>query len=202
MGYRGGVLAPLYQPELAERAVFEMVDDGVHAMMGYAVEATPVNENPFSSPGRAPGTLRKRWRLRPDLIPGSRRGSPSLTAEFENWDPIAPFVENDTRPHIIRPRLDRAPASVIATKTPRRMGDDPQAALTWLTVGGRRVFAREVKHPGTTGAHMTLKAAARMDVEFRHVLGPALERWRKRAVRAGMKGQPRGGLPGTGGLAL
>jgi hypothetical protein len=135
------------------------------------------------------------------LTPGSRRGSPALTAEFENWDPIARFVEDDTRPHIIRPRLDRAPASVIATRKPRRMGDDPQAALTWLTVGGRRVFAREVKHPGTTGHHMVLRAAARMDVEMVHVLHPALERWRKRAERAGRRGQGRGS-PGPGGLVL
>lgn len=200
--YHGGSLEPLYQPHLAEEACFEMVHDGVKATMGFAVEYTPVNTNPFSSPGRKPGTLRSRWRLREDLKPGTRRGSPTLTAEYENWDPIAVFVENDTRPHEIRPRLDRAPASVIATGKPRRMGGDPQAAVTWLTIGGRRVFAHVVKHPGTTGHHMTLKAAARGEVEFPHLMKPALDRWAKRAVRAGRKGQPSGLLPGTGGLAL
>lgn len=196
MGYSGGTLAPLYEPDLVHNAMFEMVHDGVHAMMGYAVEATPINENPFSSPGRKPGTLRGRWRLRPDVIPGTRRGYPTLTAEFENWDPIAPFVENDTRAHEIRPRADRAAASVIATKNPRRMGNDPQAALTWLTIGGRRVFARVVKHPGTTGAHMTTKAAVRAEIEFTHLLHSALERWAKRAVRAGQRAQARARIPG------
>jgi hypothetical protein len=196
MGYSGGVLAPLYQPELVEVAMFDMVHDGVRATMQFAVEYTPINENPFSSPGRKPGSLADAWRLRPDLIPGTRRGNKTLTAEYENPDPIAPFVENDTRPHLIKPRLDRRPASVVATKRPRRMGDDPQAALTWLTIGGVRVFARVVKHPGTTGHHMTTRAAARAEAEFPHLMRPALEKWRKRAIRQGMKNQPKVKIPG------
>jgi hypothetical protein len=107
-------------------------------------------------------------------------------------------VENDTRPHLIRPRLDRFPASVIATKKPRRMGDDPQAALTWLTINGVRVFAKVVKHPGTTGHHMTLRAATRAEVDMHRICNPALQRWKTRAIRQARRNQPRVTIPGGG----
>lgn len=185
MGYTGGELAPLFDPELATSATREMAEDGRDAMMGFAVEYTPVSENPFSSPGRPPGTLKRRWRKVGPALKTLARGATGFRAEFENWDPIAPFVENDTRPHEIRPRADRAPASVLATHKPRRMGDDPQAAITFrVWPSGVRVFARVVHHPGTTGAHMTLKAATRAEAEFDRLCQPALERWAKRQVRA------------------
>jgi hypothetical protein len=198
MAYHGGLLAPLYVPSLASDAAREMAEDGREATMGYAAEFTPVNTNPFSSPGRAPGTLKAAWRKRGPITRGVRRAHPAYTGEYENPDPIAPFVENDTRAHLIRPRLDRAPASVVATKKPRRMGDDPQAALTWLTIGGVRVFARVVKHPGTTGQHMTLRAAARAEVEMRRICQPALSAWAKRAVRGAIKANAGRRIPGGG----
>jgi hypothetical protein len=199
MPYSGGSLAPMYEPHLATEAVFEMVHDGVKATMGFAQEFTPINENIENAKGRKPGTLRSRWRLRDDLEPGMKRGYPSLTAYYENWDPVAPFVENDTRPHIIRPRLDRAPATTIATRKPRRMGDDPQARLRFV-IGGRVVYAREVKHPGTTGHHMVLKASARATVEFEHLMLPAARRWARKAQEHAKAHLPKGAIPGTGGL--
>lgn len=196
MAYHGGVLQPLFDPSLAGEAAYKMAEDGRTATMGYAADATPINTNPFSSPGRRPGTLRDAWRKRGPIKRGSQRAYPAYTGEYENPDPIAEFVENDTRPHLIRPSLKRAPASVIATKKPRRMGDDPQAALTWLTIGGVRVFARVVKHPGTTGHHMTLKAGARAEVEMHRICQPALTIWAKRAVRGARKANASRRIPG------
>lgn len=50
----------------------------------------------------------------------------------------APMVESGTRPHVIRPR---------------------RAKILAFTVGGTRVFARAVNHPGTKGAQMFAKGA-------------------------------------------
>jgi hypothetical protein len=181
MGYEGGRLEPLFTPELVDRTLREMAKDGQDALYRYAQEFTPVNENPFSSPGRKPGTLRSRWR-KLELEHTVARAAPALTGRVENTDPIAPFVENDTRPHIIRPRLDRAPASVIATRRPRRLGDDPQASLRFVTIGGMVIYARVVHHPGTTGHHMMLKALTRVEVEFSGLMLPALIRWKIRQL--------------------
>jgi hypothetical protein len=49
----------------------------------------------------------------------------------------APFVENDTAPHIIRPR---------------------RAQVLRFRVGGRVVYAKIVHHPGTKGQHFLAKA--------------------------------------------
>lgn len=198
MAYHGGELRPLFNPGIAEQAARRMATEGRVHTMGYARDATPVNENPFSSPGRKPGTARASWRLRGPVRRHSMRGYPAYTGEYENTDPIAPFIENDTRAHLIKPRLDRAPASTIATKKPRRMGEDPQAALTWLTIGGRRVFAKVVKHPGTTGHHMTLKASARAELEMGVICQPALDWWAKRAVREARKINSQHRIPGGG----
>jgi hypothetical protein len=160
MVYHGGLLAPLFDPSLAEAAAHEMAEDGRVATMGYAAEFTPVNTNPFSSPGRKPGTLKAGWRKRGPITrgvaarlsrptPGSTRTPIRLR---HSWT-TTPGRTSSGRGWTARPRASSRPSK------PRRMGDDPQAALTWLTIGGVRVFARVVKHPGTTGHHMVLRAA-------------------------------------------
>jgi len=55
---------------------------------------------------------------------------------FVVWPNVeyAPFVEEDTRPHIIRPVRAQA--------------------LRWFGVYGEPIFAQEVKHPGTEGQHV------------------------------------------------
>lgn len=171
MAYKGGTLAPLYDPGLVPRALREMAHDGGEAYKSYAEDATPHNYNPFSSPEREPGTLAKRWvasRPHKDVA----RGQPALTVDVWNWDPIAGFVENDTRPHEIRPKLA---GGVLVFR---------------LWPWGTLVHAKVVKHPGTTGWHMTLKAANRVAIHFEALMEPALIRWSKRAVRAGRKAQP------------
>lgn len=58
-----------------------------------------------------------------------------------NTAPHAGFIEEGTSPHIIRPRR----ASILA-----------------FDVGGRRVFAREVHHPGTRAHHVVREALMRL----------------------------------------
>jgi len=164
MAYVGDLIAPLFTPSLASECALEMAEAGGDALLDYAIEATPVNYNPFSSPDRLPGTLKSRWRK---TMPEFRvvRGSPAYEVRAENHDPIAPFVENDTRPHVIRPK-------------------NPGGALSFrLWPTGERVTVGGVKHPGTTGWHMTLKATNRLEVEFETVMDPPVTRWAKRQER-------------------
>lgn len=66
-------------------------------------------------------------------------------------DPVnyTPMVEEGTRAHEIRPRA----AKVLA-----------------FSVGGSKVFARRVRHPGTRGAHMFQRAAAQLRTEAPRVV--------------------------------
>jgi hypothetical protein len=192
MAYKGERLRPLFDPALASSTTRRMADRGTDAMMEHAVEATPVNQRIFSAEvepslhgvpgGRRPGTLRSRWERLGPVLRDVARGQPAYTGRFHNWDPIAIFVEHDTRPHEIRPRADRAAASVVATGKPRKTGDAARLRFR-LWPGGQIVYAAVVKHPGTTGQHMTLKAAGAVERDFGAVMEPELVRWAKTAVR-------------------
>src|SRR5688572_14978711 len=66
--------------------------------------------------GRKPGTLKDSWYQTPLERSKTPTGLPRRAKEVQTDDPIAPHVEWPTQPHWIRPRPDRAPASVIATQ--------------------------------------------------------------------------------------
>lgn len=74
--------------------------------------------------GRLRRSVNGRIDTRGDVVKGT------LTVGMPSY---ARFVEEGTRPHVIRPRRARALA---------------------FTVGGRTVIVRRVNHPGTKGAHM------------------------------------------------
>lgn len=128
--------------------------------------------------GRMPGTLKASWE-RTDVdrtvAPG---GTPRFEGEAFTRDPIGPLVEHPTRPHLIRPRVDRAPASVTATGRPRRGGADPQAALRYVNAHGRVVYAREVHHPGTEGTHMMRDSIMEVEATWEARIGAEeMRRW-------------------------
>lgn len=85
-----------------------------------------------------------------ELIPGN---PPKLACG--NTSPIAIYVEEDTRPHVIRPK----PAGRRSFTNPTRPG-----ALRWFDPPGggegSAVFAREVHHPGTAGQHIVRDAVS------------------------------------------
>lgn len=135
---------------------------------------------------RAPGTLQRSWKIRrPD---GS---TDDLALEVWTDDPIAEYVEWDTRPHIIRPKADRGPASVLAARKPRATTSDmsrppTQEELAHDVVGraalrfvehGHVIYARVVHHPGTRGAHMMAKAIADLEIEFTRIAQEEMQRW-------------------------
>lgn len=73
--------------------------------------------------GRKPGTFRDSFSYR------SKSASGSLLITFRSSDPVAPFVINGTRPHMIVPRNAKV--------------------LHFRTDAGGSVFAARVNHPGT-----------------------------------------------------
>ncbi len=80
------------------------------------------------------------------------------TLRFGNLSPVAIYVEEDTRPHVIRPK----PLGRRSFTNPDRPG-----ALRWFqgAAGGgagpaNLHFAAEVHHPGTKGQHIIRDAVS------------------------------------------
>ena len=91
---------------------------------------TPIDRSPHrDKPKRPRGTLRKSIERT-----GVERTGLAYRVRALTRDPIAPYVEFDTKPHIIRPRK-------------------PGGSLRWRSARGVH-FAGAVRHPGTKGQHM------------------------------------------------
>lgn len=124
---------------------------------------------------RPAGTLAESWEKGPVILLKDGRVTVTVFTRREE----APHVEYPTRPHVIRPRADRAPASVIRTGQPR--GDEtdatPSPALAFY-VDGRLVFAREVFHPGTQGSFMMRRAIEQVSREWKTWARRELGRYR------------------------
>jgi hypothetical protein len=162
----------------------EALHDGVRKRTPVANPPPGLTASQFAgSRGRAPGTLKASWRTGKVEKTRSATGVERRSVEEYTEDPIAPHVEWPTRPHVIRPRLDRGAASVLATGRPRRLGNDPMARLRFVTAGGRVVYAAEVHHPGTQGVHMMRDSLAALDVEWREIGVEEMERWAREQLR-------------------
>jgi hypothetical protein len=82
---------------------------------------------------RRPGTLKDSWVQQPTEELAGTRGL-RFRVVVESFDPVAPHVEWNTRPHIIRAK---------ALSVPTRSGMS---------------FPAQVQHPGTQGVHMMSRA--------------------------------------------
>lgn len=89
-----------------------------------------------------------------------RKTAGGYTGGAETDDPIAPFVEWDTRPHLIEP---------------------VRAQALHFRMGGREVFAKRVRHPGTKGAHFMARAAHQLEAEIDEMMDEELRRWAREA---------------------
>lgn len=173
-GYSRGVgytasrrLDELFPTEPLERSLARTARDTGRLIERQARRNTPVSTPPqgmargewlASRGGRRPGRMRSRWRTsEPTRTASSSGRGAQWSVTIENTDPQAVHVEYPTRPHVIRPRRDRAPASVLATGRPRKAGTDPDARLRFI-YRGRVTYAREVHHPGTQGVFMLRRA--------------------------------------------
>jgi hypothetical protein len=111
--------------------------------------------------GRPPGTLRESWRVGKVTVRGSG-GLMSIDVYTE--DPVAPDVEWDTQPHIIRPRGEGG-------------------MLRFWTRSGDVVFATIVHHPGTRGVHMLATALVEVAASWQEIGREEMERWAREQLR-------------------
>ena len=126
---------------------------------------TPVDTSAFRDPnGRKRGTLRasiKRGPITRD------RARDAYVVRVTTDDPIAEFVEWNTKPHRIRPRK---PGGTLAFRNQKT---------------GGMIFAKGVKHPGTKGAHMFALGAAKTEASVGEIARPALSAFGQMLVRGG-----------------
>ena len=82
-----------------------------------------------------------------------RAGRSGAAAEIVNRTPYARFVEYPTRAHMIRPKVGHGFVGPLKRGQSRRASTDigtHRIALRF-TIGGRVIFRRQVRHPGTPG---------------------------------------------------
>lgn len=159
-------IADLFSEEPLIRTARRIVDRCADRLLALTRELTPVAD-PDGAPtgewllarGREPGSLRRSWER--TTVIGDAEG---FRAEVLTRDPVAPFVEYPTSPHVIRPRK-------------------PDGWLRFW-VNGRLVFAKVVHHPGTRGSFMLHRAAAELRGEFAGIAREELARWKREQTRA------------------
>jgi hypothetical protein len=170
MGYVGGELADL-APTL-ERGVRRFAQSAADAE-GEELRKRMRRHTPVAKPGapeivasygssgawirarggRRPGTLRENFEA-----PGAElRSRNHYYAPVTNDDPVFDHVEYDTQPHLIRAK---------------RAG-----ALTIPTLAGM-TLRKQVRHPGTTGAHMAARGLADLAGSWQRDVG---RMWRESA---------------------
>lgn len=166
MGYKGGRLEDLVPTALDFNQLSLRIARRVQKRLAELVaEFSPVSDDPFRQfPGRLPGTLKRSWQLGHIIV-----GEDVYYVEVFTEDPVAPHVEWDTAPHRIRPK----PARVAAAAAQGR-----RAMLRWWDRNtGQMVFAHEVLHPGTSGAHMMARALDMLELEWQTIVHEELELW-------------------------
>jgi hypothetical protein len=159
-----GDLIAMFDPELSRRATYKMADAGGDWLLERVIANTPVSYTGLAlqfggfTPARTPGTLKRSWKRGP-VEPRVGGIDPGFEVKVDTHDPIAAYVEWDTRPHIIRPRT---PGGRLRFRT-------------WPT--GELVYARVVHHPGTKGQHMMSFAAHAATLNFDHIVDEPLRHW-------------------------
>ncbi len=156
MGYVGGKLAPLFEPDLAARASRRMADKGGERMTANVRERTPVDH----------GALRASIEQKLLVVFKDERGDTVYESGAETSLEYAPHIEHGTG--LWGPRAARYEIR------PKR----PDGWLRWIDSNtGKPVFAKRVLHPGSSGASMFADGVAVTEHEFESFAGPILDRW-------------------------
>lgn len=120
----------------------------------------PVAERPFRGrDDRAPGTF-KRSIERGRVERGMGVRGMTMRVQVFSEDEAGPFIEYDTRAHVIRPRK-------------------PGGRLHWRGPGGEHIFARAVQHPGTTGQHIFARGALETEAQVGEIAAPAMQAFKR-----------------------
>jgi hypothetical protein len=170
VGYTGGAIADVFEVETVNAWAHRTAERCERRLLELVKRYTPVGEPEPGQPARGVRHLRDTWEGETEVFAADHFRVTILTRS-----PIAPYVEYPTRPHIIRPRADRAPASVTATRRARGTVEQGNAALRFYA-GGRIVYAREVHHPGTQGSFMLTRALHELRAEWRVIAREELAR--------------------------
>lgn len=163
MSYRqAGSLADFGREEpwrAAQRRTVERVGDELHRRV---VEHTPVANPPpgheaewLASRKRKPGTLKDSWKVGEVTVVS---GTDTISIDVYTMDPIAPYVEWPTLPHLIMPRR-------------------PGGMLRFWTKGGDTVYATIVHHTGTKGSYMLTTAIAEVAAMWQTIGAEEMNRW-------------------------
>jgi hypothetical protein len=162
-------LQDLINPAASTAAAREMAEAGLDAFQANVRRRTPVDTDPFRDrPGRPRGFARasvERTRVRRVVLPTG----PAYRGEVFSDDDVFPFIEFDTLPHDIRPRV----AGRALRWRDRRTGDER--------------FAAVVHHPGTRGQHPFSIGALVTEAELEEVCRLALVRWERAVTRAAVR---------------
>jgi hypothetical protein len=145
-------------------------------------DRTPIGRKIDALTGRdlgPSGEARAGWYQIPVRAPSSGgRSVGSFTSGAANDIRHAGWLNDGTKRHIIMPREDRAPMSVISTRRPR--GDaqphTPEPHLRFWTKG-HLAFAKKVNHPGTRGKHMAEEGLAAADARWQVEGETRLQDW-------------------------
>ena len=177
MGYHGPKLHLLFDDRPTQKAARKLAERVSVELADATRRFTPIGPEPEpEQAGREVTHVHLHERIYPAKV--KKRGERYEAGAWTD-DDKAPFVENDTRPHIIRPRADRAAAAAAEGR---------RVALRFPGAGGEDVFAAEVHHPGTKGAHMFAKGAAEVEHRLAEIADPVL-----RDMKTELERQLRGG---------
>ena len=176
MAYRGAKLQPWFGTRPVGRACRDMASDGGSRMTELTKMNTPIDDNPYRTSRRAPGTLRRSIKKKP-LTVSVRAGNLAYQSGCESEDEVAPHVNYGTG--LWGP--NHAPYIILPKK--------PGGMLHWRDrETGESVFAAKVTHPGIRGQFMFEIGADLVLHEFDTIVRPSLDRWARVTERQNRTG--------------
>lgn len=145
--------------------------------------AQDVGKKIFADFTKTTATWSKKPRFDAEIHTGSAAGGVSIDVTTKNE--IYGYVDEGTRPHIIRPKHKRG---ILAFKTGGRAKTRPRViGSTAGRQGNKQAFAKEVHHPGTKARQFTKTISKKWQPEFRKEMDAAMKRAAKRSGHSASK---------------
>ena len=157
-------LEDMLNPDAARIAAKAMADKGGTRLMEATKLRTPIDTSYTPIPSSRPrGTAREsvqRGPVKSRIVYGSRAYEVRVFTE----DPVFPYIEWTTRPHLITPTPEHQ----------ARAAAEGRRAMLMFYAHGRIMWRPFVFHPGTQGQHPFARAAAFIQAEAAHMFGEEL----------------------------
>jgi hypothetical protein len=165
-------LEDLLNPGAAKVASRAIADKGADRLMEAVKTRTPIDTSYSPLPQSRPRGTARESVVRGPVKQRSSPIGPRYEGRVYTEDPVFPYIEWNTRPHIIRP----TPEHIAQAAAEGR-----RAMLRYFSGGGIR-YARQVLHPGTTGQHPFARAEAFIEAEVSHMFDEELEQFARDLV--------------------